>query len=66
MIKSLAITEKVCYNKPMKEKVQYKIGEEVIVNFVWAMVEEVDGKNVYVIDEEGETLCVESSAIQRY
>ena len=40
----------------MKEKVQYKIGEEVIVNFVWAMVEEVDGNNVYVIDEEGETL----------
>ena len=61
-----AIREKVCYNKPMKEKVQYKIGEEVIVNFVWAMVEEVDGNNVYVIDEEGETLCVESSAVQRY
>jgi hypothetical protein len=50
----------------MKEKVQYKIGQEVIVNFVWAMVEEVDGNNVYVIDEEGETLCVESSAVQRY
>ena len=62
----MAIKKKLCYNKPMKEKVQYKIGEEVIVNFVWAMVEEVDGNNVYVIDEEGETLCVESSAVQRY
>ena len=50
----------------MENKAQFKIGEEVMVNFVWGVIEEVDGNNVYVIDEEGEMLFVDSSTVERY
>ena len=64
--KVFAIREKVCYNNLMKEKAKLKIGEEVWVDGVWAMVEEVDGDHVYVIDEDGNDQYVACSAVELY
>lgn len=50
----------------MNEKVQYKkMLEPVIVNFVWGMIQEVGGKKVYVMNEEGEMLFVDDSMVER-
>ena len=50
----------------MNEKVQYKkMFEPVIVNFVWGMIQEVGGKKVYVMNEEGEMLFVDGSMVER-
>lgn len=50
----------------MNEKVQYKkMLEPVIVNFVWGMIQEVGGKKVYVMNEEGEMLFVDGSMAER-
>ncbi len=50
----------------MENTVQFKIGEEVMVDGAWAMVEEVRGDHVYVIDEDGNDQYVACSTVERY